>query len=237
MKTKQAFLMGSAAVVAFIAAAAMTAFAKPAASASGSGFVFTKAQAQEFVYTYNGVPVSCVDYPAASDSYVWNVNLGKINQQFIINLKNRIYITALSGGSCDPITDVTSTMAIPWTGPQVEPKPVGPLFYADFVGAVPDFSTINNSNDLGLPFFEDLGFHLVFNNAVGGNAGGIAGKTGTLEVLGNANLCESIINGGPQCFILDLNYDDYMHNRADDACICTTPSIQTLDITDIIGPD
>jgi len=230
MRTKHAFLAGAALAVVCLVMASRPAFADP-------GFTFSAANAEEVVYTYNGLPASCVDFPAAADSYVWNLSLAKIDSNFILNLKNRIYITALSGGTCDPLENVTSTMEIPFTAPSVTPKPVGPIFYADFVGAVPDFSTLNTSNDLNLPFFENVAFHLKFNNNVGGAAiQGLKGKSGVLQVSGNANLCESLLNGGPQCFLLDMNYDDFEHSRDDLACVCAKPSIQTFDITDFLTP-
>jgi len=222
MSTKHAFLAGAAIAVVCLTMASLTAYAAP-------GFNFSGASAQEIVYTYNSMPVSCVDYPAASDSYVWNVKLAKIDQDFIIDLKNNTYIVAFAG-SCNPIDNVTSTILIPWNGPSVQAKPVGPIFYGDFVGAVPDFSTYNPTTDL--PFFENIAFQLKFNQNTGGSkVQGLSGRTGTLQVSGNANLCSA---ASQQCFILDLNYLDYMGNGQDLACICATPSVQTIDLTDLL---
>jgi len=206
--------------------ASLTAYGAP-------GYSFTGASAQEIVYTYDSVPVSCVDSSVASDSYLWNLTVTEIDQEFVIDLKNNIYIMALSSGSCNPIANVTSTIEIPWNAASVHPVPVGPIFYDDFAGAVPDFSTYNTNAEL--PFFENIGFHLKFNQNVGGVVHGLSGRTGVLHVSGNANLCDAILSGEPQCFILDLNYLDYMGNGQDLACICVTPSVQTIDITSFLG--
>jgi hypothetical protein len=117
----------------------------------------------------------------------------------------------------------------------VHPRSVGPIFFADYDGAVPDFSTINPSNN-AMPFFENIGFHLKFNQNVGGKTEGLKGRTGVLQVSGNANLCDAILSGQPQCFILDLNYLDYLGNGQDLACICATPSVQTIDLTNFLTP-
>ena len=220
MSTKHAFLAGAATAVLCLTMASLTAYAAP-------GFNVGGASAQEIVYTYSSVPVSCVDYPAASDSYVWNVKLTKINQDFIIDLKNNTSIVAFAG-SC--FSNAASTILIPWNAMSVQPKPVGPIFYADFVGAVPDFSTYNPTTDL--PFFENMAFHLKFNqNAGGPRIQGLSGRTGSLQISGNANLC-NMLPPSQQCFLLDLNYLDYMGNGQDVACMCATPSVQTIDLTD-----
>ncbi len=225
MTTKHAFLAGTATAVLCLTMASLTAYAAP-------GFTFGGASAQEVVYTFNSVPVSCVDPTLTPDSYVWNLKLTKIDQDFVIDLKNNIYIVAF-GGSCNPISNVTSTIEIPWNGPSVHPIVVGPIMYADFAGAVPDFSLYNSA--AGLPFFEDITFDLIFNQNVGGaKIHGLSGRTGTLQVSGNAGLC-GILPPSQQCFILDLNYDDYMGNGEDLACICTTPSVQTIDLTSFLS--
>jgi len=230
MRTKHASLAGVAVAVACLIMGSAAAFADP-------GFTFNSASAHELIYTFNGLPVSCVDYPASSDSYVWDLGMAKINQNFILNLKNRIYITAMSSGSCNPLENVTTTTEIPWQGPAVGAKPVGPIFFADFIGTVPDFNLTNYTNDVLLPFFDMIGFHLRFNNNVGGAAiQGLKAKSGELEVSGNANLCETLLNGGKQCFLLDMNYDDYVHSRSDLACTCVKANIDQVDLTDFIGP-
>jgi hypothetical protein len=232
MRTKHAFLAGAAVAVACLMIGNAAAFADP-------GFSFNGATVHELVYTYNGLPASCVDYPAASDYYVWNLQMSKINQNFILNLKNRIYITALASGTCNPLLsqNVTTTTEIPWQGPAVGANPVGPIFFANFVGAVPDFNLVNNSNDVLQPFYALLGFQLKFNNNVGGAPiQGLNAKSGVLQVYGNANLCETLLNGGKQCFLLDLNYDDFIHSRSDLACTCAKPSIEEVDITQFLTP-
>ena len=226
MRTKHAFLAGAATAVVCLTMASLTAYAAP-------GFNFGGASVQEVVYTFDSVPVSCIDPTLTSDSYMWSIKLTKIDQDFVIDLKNNIYIVAY-GGSCNPIGDVVSTIEIPWNGVTVHPKPVGPIFYADFTGAIPDFSLYNAAAEL--PFFEDISFHLKFNNNVGGKVQGLSGKTGTLQVSGNASLCNILPPVPQQCFILDLNYLDYMGNGQDLACICVTPSVQTIDLTSFLTP-
>lgn len=226
MSTKHAFLAGAATAVLCLTMASLTAYADP-------GYSFSKASVEEIVYTVYSVPLSCVDSALTPDSYVWNVKLKNIDQDFIIDLKNNIYIVAFAD-SCSPLGGVTSTIEVSWNAVAVHPVPVGPIFYADFVGAVPDFNTFNTVPEL--PFFEDMAFHLMFNQNVGGaKIQGLSGRTGTLQVSGNASLCKILPPVPQQCFLLDLNYLDYMGNGQDVACMCAAPSVTTIDLTSFLG--
>ncbi len=225
MRTKHLFSVGAAAAVLCFLMASLTAQAAP-------GYVFDAASGDDIIYTYSSVPISCIDPTLTPDSYAWNIKIAKIDGDFIIDLKNNVYILAF-GNSCTPIGGVTSTIEMSWNAPTVHPVPVGPIFYADYSGAVPDFSTYNSAAEL--PFFETLGFHLKFNNRPGGSrVQGLAGRTGVLNVSGNASLCSYAPPATQQCFLLDLNYDDYMGKGDDLACICATPSVQEIDLTSFI---
>ena len=229
MRTKYPFLAGVAVAIFCLTIASV--------ASAETDFVFSQASVQEVVYTFNSVPVSCFDYPAASDTYAWNVTVTNIDDDFITDLGNNIYAVAFISGSCSSFTSITNTLFITWGVTSVHPVPVGPIFYADFVGAVPDFDTVNNSNHVNLPFFDDLAFHLVFNENVGTEkVQGLAGRTGQLQVSGNANLCDALTSGPPECFLLDLNFHDYMGNKQDYSCICETPSVTEIDITSVIQP-
>ena len=226
MRTKYSFLAGVAAAIFCLTIASV--------ASAQADFAFSKASVQEVVYTANSVPVSCLDYPAASDTYAWNLTLTNIDDDFITDLGNNIYAVAFNSGSCSTLNDVTNTLYVTWGVTSVHPVPVGPIFYADFVGAVPDFDTINYSNHVNLPFFDDLAFHLVFNENVGTEkVQGLAGRTGQLQVSGNANLCEALISGQPECFLLDLNFPTLYGQFS---CTCVTPSIVYIDITSVIAP-
>ena len=144
MTTKHAFLAGTATAVLCLTMASLTAYAAP-------GFTFGGASRTGGCLYVQFCPRE-LRYPTLTpDSYVWNLKVTKIDQDFVIDLKNNIYIVAF-GGSCNPISNVTSTIEIPWNGPSVHPIVVGPIMYADFAGAVPDFSLYNSA--AGLPFFS-----------------------------------------------------------------------------------
>jgi len=221
-------ILGGAGVVALSLALAVQAMAAKA------DFVLSNANVSETVYTFNSMPLSCVDYPAGTDSYSWKVRLGRIKGDFIQDLANNIILIAYNSGTCNPVSDVTNTLEIPPAAVFIHVDPQG-LVDVDFDGSVPDFNTVNTSNDIGFPFFDSLGFHMVYNPKTG-TIGGLAPGTGTLEVTGNANLCGTITSNQPQqCFLLDLNFGDEADNDIDFGCVCTTPTVQSIDLTSFLS--
>jgi len=227
MTKGQLFLAGT------VFAAFSCALASYSAAAPQPDFVFSNGSVDETVYTINSIPVSCADFPAASDSYSWKVRLAKIKGTFIQAMANNVVITAFNSGTCDPIDDVTNTLEIPPAAVFIHVDSSG-LTDVDFDGAIPDFNTVNTSNDIDLPFFNAMGFHLVFNQK-STTIGGLAPATGTLEVTGNANLCGALTSSQPQqCFILDLDEGDSSND--DFACICVTPTVQSIDLTSFLLP-
>ncbi len=228
MKTKHLFFAGAATAILCLAIANL------AAATSPPGFRFSRASVDETAYTFNSVPVSCEDSPAASDRYVWNVKLVGIDDDFVIDLANNVILVAFSTGSCKPIGNVTNTIEIP-PGASLVHTSGDATVHVDFTGAVPDFNSNNASNDINLPFFDNIRFHLEYNSSVT-RTEGLAKGTGLLQVSGNANLCDALLSGQPQCFILDLNYLDYLRNGKELACICATPSVEKFDLTSILSP-
>lgn len=221
-------IFGGVGIVAFSLALAVQAMA------ARNDFVLSNAGVNETVYTYNSMPLSCVDFPAATDSYSWKVRLGKIKGDFVQDLANNIILVAYNSGTCNPLSDVTNTLEIPPAAVFIHVDPQG-LIDVDFDGSVPDFNTENTSNDINLPFFDSLGFHMVYNPKTG-TIGGLASGTGTLEVTGNANLCGAITSNAPQqCFVLDLDFGDEADNDIDFGCVCTTPTVQSIDLTSFLG--
>ena len=195
-------------------------------------FVLNNGSVQETVYTLNSVPVSCEDFPAASDSYLWKVRLAKITGDFDQDLANNVIVVAYSG-SCDPISDVTNTIEIPPGAASIQPDDLG-LVHVNFDAPVPDFNSDNTSNDVNLPYFDEIGFHMVYNptqSAIGGLNPGV----GTLEVSGNANLC-NILPAQQQCFVLDLGAGETADGDSDVSCVCVTPSVADVDITSFLLP-
>ena len=59
---------------------------------------------------------------------------------------------------------------------------------------------------------------------------------GTLEVTGNANLCNILPAPQQQCFILDLALGDTASSEADVSCVCVTPSVTPIDIASFLTP-
>jgi len=232
MRKGQGFLAGVVVVAFSFALAAQT------AAAPAPDFTFSSASVNETVYTLNSVPVSCADFPAASDSYQWEVKLAKIKGDFVQDLANNIVIVAFNSGSCNPINDVTNTLEIPPGGAYIHVDSLG-LVDVDFDGAVPDFNSDNTSNDINLPFFDNIGFHMVY-NPKGTTIGGLKPGAGTLAVTGNANLCGAITSAQPQeCFILDMSYihgitPEPADSDTDLSCICVTPNIVSVDISSIL---
>lgn len=229
MRKGQAFLAGVVVMAFSFALAAQT------AAASAPDFTFSKASVDETVYVYssNSIPVSCADFPAASDSYQWNVNLAKIKSDFIQDLANNVVIVAFNSGSCNPFNDVTNTLEIPPGAAYIHVDSLG-LVDVDFDGAVPDFNSNNTSNGINLPFFNNISFHMVY-NPNGSTVGGLKPGAGKLQVTGNANLCGAITSTQPEeCFILDLAYGDPTGSKAEVSCICVTPSVESVDISSIL---
>jgi hypothetical protein len=186
----------------------------------------------ETVYTLNSVPVSCQDFPATSDTYVWKVRPAKITGDFEEDLANNVIIVAYSG-SCDPLSDVTNTLEIPPGAASIQTDDLG-LVHVNFDATVPDFNSNNTSNDVNLPYFNQIGFHMLYNPTQSA-AGGLNPGVGTLEVSGNANLC-NILPAQQQCFILDLGTGDTADDDVDLACVCATPSVEDVDISSIFLP-
>ncbi len=227
MRKGQGFLAGLVGVAFSFALAAQT------AAAPAPDFTFSSASVNETVYTSNSVPLSCADFPAASDSYQWKLKLAKVKGDFIQDLANNVVIVAFNSGSCNPISDVTNTLELPPGGVYIHVDSLG-LTDVDFDGAVPDFNSENTSNNIDLPFFDNISFHMIYNQN-GATVGGLKPGAGTLQVTGNANLCGAITSPQPQqCFILDLAYGDTSPSDADFSCICATPSVESVDITSIL---
>jgi len=232
MRKGQAFLVGVVVVAFSFGSAART------AAAPAPDFIFSNASVNETVYTLNSMPLSCADFPAASDSYHWTARLAKIKGDFTQDLANNVIIVAFSTGSCDPISDVTNTLVLPPAyipnATYIHPDSSG-LMDADFDGAVPDFSSENTSNNINLPFFDNIGFHMAY-NPNGSTIEGLKPNVGKLQVTGNANLCGAITSPQPQqCLVLDLAYGDTAPNT-DLSCICVTPSVEGIDITSLLLP-
>ncbi|HTY54535.1 MAG TPA: hypothetical protein VMB26_05020 [Candidatus Binataceae bacterium] len=221
-------LLGGIAILAF-----SFALAAHSAAAFAADFVISNGSVVETVYTVNSMPLSCVDFPAASDSYSWKVRLAKIKGSFIQDLANDIIIPAFNSGTCTSFDDVTNTLAIPPGAPYIKVDSQG-LVDVDFDGAIPDFNTINTSNNVNLPFFDYINFQMVY-NPKGSAIGGLNPATGTLDMTGNANLCGAITSNQPeQCFILVLQEGNDDSNYS---CVCDkSPTVISIDITSLIGP-
>jgi len=174
--------------------------------------------------------VSCQDSPAASDSYLWKLRLAKITGDFGSDLESNV-ITVAYSGSCEPISDVTNTLEIPPGAASIETDDLG-LVHVNFDAAVPDFNSDNTSDNL--PYFDEISFQMVYNPTQSA-AGGLKPGVGTLQVSGNANLC-NILPAQQQCFILDLALGENGDSDADLSCVCVTPSVEYLDITSFLLP-
>jgi len=223
---------GRALLAVIVATLLCFALAGRAAATIAPDFTFTNASEQATIYTFNSGPLSCTDFPAATDTYVWNLKLAKINGDLIQDLANNPVTVVFNSGSCNPMHDVTNTLGIAPGAPYIHTDSAG-LVEVDFTGAVPDFNTTNSSNDVNLPFFDNIVFHLVY-NAHGTVTGGLKAGAGTLQVSGNANLCGAITSSQPQCFVLNLGIGETPDT--DISCICVTPSVVDIDITSVIAP-
>ncbi len=174
--------------------------------------------------------MSCQDSPAASDSYLWKLRLAKITSDFEQDVANNTIIVAF-GDSCEPISGVTNTLEIPPGAASIVTDDLG-IVSLNFDAAVPDFNSYNSSDDL--PYFDEIGFQMVYNPTQSA-AEGLNPGVGTLEVSGNANLC-NILPAQQQCFILDLATGDTADGDADFSCVCVTPSVTDVDISSIFLP-
>jgi hypothetical protein len=209
-------------------------FASTVKAVAAPNFAFTSATADETVYVYGSgsVPVSCANYPAASDSYDWTVKIDKATSGFTQLLANSIVIVAFNSGTCNPLSDVTNTLEFPPGAAYIHVDASG-ITNADFTGAIPDFNSYNTNNGADLPFFDGINFHLVY-NLTSVTAEGLKPGFGNLEVTGNANLCGAITSAQPQqCLVLDLGYGSVGGGNTL-SCVCTTPNVTSVDITDII---
>ncbi len=225
-------IKGLAFVIWFVVVAFSFALAVKAAAAPN--FSFTSATANEIVYVYGSgsVPVSCANYPAASDSYEWTVKLDKASSGFTRLLANSIVIVAFNSGTCNPLSDVTNTLEISPGAAYIHVDSSG-VTNVDFTGAIPDFNSYNTNNGADLPFFDGVNFHLAYNLS-GVTAEGLKPGSGKLEVTGNANLCGAITSAQPQqCIVLDLGYGSVGGGNTL-SCVCTKPSVTSVDITGII---
>jgi hypothetical protein len=207
MRAGQAFLAGAVVLGLCLALAGSAAAKNP--------FNLTNAVLSETIDTISGVPVDCADFPAASDSYVWSANLTNINVNLKADFTNQPVIFAFVSDSCTPLTaaKVTNTLEIPPGVASVKTNKSTGIVTITFDGALPDFNTFNTAANLS--FFDYLALTLQYNPAT---------KTGTLQVSGNANLCDALAAGPPQCLLFDT--------VSGFSCACMTLPIQTtLDIT------
>lgn len=209
MRAGQAFLAGAVALGLCLALAGGAAAKDP--------FNLTNAILSETVDTINGAPVDCPDYPAASDSYVWNAQLANITANLKKSFNGNSAIIAFVSNSCTPLTatKVTNTLEIPPGVADIKTNKSTGVVTISFSGALPDFNTFNTAAELS--FFDYMSFTLQYNPGT---------KAGTLQVSGNANLCDALAAGPPQCLLLDT-VDGF-------SCSCMTVPLQTtLDITSL----
>lgn len=219
MRAGQAFLAGVVALIFCLALAGRVAAADFNLSSVGLSEVYDAIS--EF-------PADCTDYPAASDSYVWTANLGNIHGDFKSDFKLNPIILAFVSKSCNPITIVTNTLEIPPGAATIKTDKTTGVVTITFDGAVPDFNTGNTANSSLLPFFDDMSFVLTYNPGTS-TQGSLAPKTGTLQVSGNANLCDAFAAGTKQCLLLDIDPGD-----SDYDCACVNiPQKTPLDITSL----
>jgi len=206
MRAGQAFLAGAVALGLCLALASRAA-AKP--------FNLSSAVLNETIDTINGTPVDCLDYPTASDSYVWTANLTNVKTYVKSNFMTDPAFVVFVSNSCSALsaTTVTNTLVIPADTANIKAK--NGVVTISFSGAVPDFNTYNITADL--PFFDYMTFQMQYSTATG---------AGTLQVSGNANLCDNLAAGPPQCLLLDV--------ASGYSCACMTLPLQnTLDITSL----
>jgi len=187
-----------------------------AGRADAKPFTLTNAVLSETVDTIDGFPVDCPDYPAASDSYVWTANLTGISANLKTQFNDNPVILAFVSNSCTPLTatKVTNTLELPPGVATIKTNKSTGVVTITFTGALPDFNTYNTATDLS--FFDYMTLQLQYTPGT---------KTGTLQVSGNANLCDAPLTAGPpQCLLLDT--------EAGYSCSCDTLPIKTtLDIT------
>lgn len=213
MRAGQAFLAAAVALGLCLALASRAAAKTP--------FTLTGASLSETFDTISGDYVDCPDYPAASDSYVWTAGLTGITVDLKKDFTDQPAIVAFVSDSCTPLTatKVTNTLEIPPGLATIKTK--SGVVTITFSGSLPDFNTINTAATPEVSFFDYMTFELQYATAT---------STGTLQVSGNANLCDArTATAGPpqlqQCLAL--------YTVSGSSCTCTTASLYTLDITSL----
>jgi len=224
MKAGRTFLAGAIAVVFCLGLAG----AAPARAAMP--FALSGATVNEVIDTISGTAVDCADFPAASDTYVWNADVTSIHSvTFKGDLKTNAIFIAFLADTCTIGTNVTNTLEIPPGLTSIKTDKTTGLVTVTFTGAVPDFNSFNTANSLLPPFFDDLSLVVTYNPGKSAS-GGLAPGTGTIRVSGNANLCDLVTKGPPQCLFLDIN----IGTGTAYSCTCVTaPSESVLDITSL----
>jgi len=159
--------------------------------------------------------------------------MAKISGDFADDLANGIIVVAFDGGTCDPISNITNTFEIPPDAVLIQTDDLG-LVHATFDAAIPDFSSLNSSRDVNLPYFDQLDFSLEY-NPTNATVGGLNPGVGFIDVQGNANLC-NILPEQQQCFVVIFNYGESADGDNDMGCVCTTPSITTIDLSSFLLP-
>ncbi len=208
MRAGQAFLAGTVALGLCLALASR---------AAATSFTLSNAVVNETIDTISGVPVDCPDYPAASDSYVWTANLSNVKAFLKTDFNEQPAVIAFVSKTCTLTTNVTNTLEIPPGAASVTTNKTTGIVTISFSGALPDFNTLNTAATPPLSFFDYMTFQLQYNPAT---------KTGTLQVSGNANLCDALAAGPPQCLLLNT--------VSGLSCACmTAPSPTILDITSL----
>jgi len=209
MRAGQAFLAG-ALVLGLCLVMAVRADAK-------TPFNLSNAILSETIDTISGVPVNCADFPAASDSYTWTASLTNINANLKADFANDAVVVAFVSNSCTPLTaeKVTNTLEIPPGLSTIKTNKTTGVVTITFTGALPDFNTVNTEANPVLSFFDYMTLQLQYNPGT---------KTGTLQISGNANLCDALAAGPPQCLLFDV-VDGF------DCSCMNLPSQTTLDLT------
>jgi hypothetical protein len=209
MRAGQAFLAGALAL--------SLCFGLAVRAEAKNPFSLGNAVLSETVDTVDGVPVDCSNFPAASDSYTWTASLTNINVDFKSEFTNDPVIFAFVSNSCSPLTaeKVTNTLEIPPGVATIKTNKTSGVVTITFSGALPDFNTINTNATPPLAFFDYITLELQYTPGT---------KTGTLQITGNANLCDALAAGPPQCLLFDV-VDGF-------GCSCMTlPTQTTLDLT------
>jgi len=227
MKAGRTFLAGAIAVVFCLG------LAGPAPAGPAKPFALSGATVTEVFDTISGTAVDCADFPAASDTYVWNADVTGIHSgTFKADFKVNPILIAFLANTCTissgPTNNVTNTIEIPPGLTTIKTDKTTGIVTITFTGAVPDFNSFNTANSLLPPFFDDLSLLVTYNPGKSASAG-LAPGTGTIQVKGNANLCDLQSKGPPQCLFVDIAFG----TTAFDCTCVDAPSESVLDITSL----